>query len=267
MFSDIFLKFLSNIRKFGIEMFGRYYGVYIAEVYDNNDPEKRGRIWVKCPQVYGHENPLDIPVLPVFDRGRFNPPEIGDLVLIVFDSGDKRFPRYLGTYYTQDDGVQSIAEEFKTNPPYIRGFKTKYGHKIIFYDVPAVGPDKSRAGSDTNDDPRIEVETKKGLKIVLSDKDNEEAIRVIDNVNKNSIIMNKDGISIVDSNGNIIAMTNEGVRINGHYLVTDDFLSWMDKNKSQLVLGNMGSPAPINPVAMPDFQSGVSMKDKFKTDK
>ena len=54
----LFDQFLENLIFYGLEYFNRYYSVYPGVVLDNADPEKQGRVLVKCPNVTSGDDGL-----------------------------------------------------------------------------------------------------------------------------------------------------------------------------------------------------------------
>lgn len=84
-----------------------YYGKYRAIVTEvNKDEEKRGRIRVLCPKVYGKDNsPLCEPCLPyAFDKaGDFVLPKLNDFVWIEFEEGDPEKPIWSGGLWSKEN--------------------------------------------------------------------------------------------------------------------------------------------------------------------
>lgn len=76
------------------------YGKYRAIVTDvTSDVEKRGRIKVSCPAIYGNdESPYCEPCLPyaIENVGDFVLPKLNDFVWIEFEGGDIEKPIYTG---------------------------------------------------------------------------------------------------------------------------------------------------------------------------
>lgn len=87
-----------------------YYGKYRAEVVDNTDPEKRGRIRVKCPAVLGGQ--ISRWALPCFPPNTFTVPQLGELVWVEFEGGTKDSPIWCGVFYTKEQ----LASKFKNLP-------------------------------------------------------------------------------------------------------------------------------------------------------
>lgn len=83
----------------------KYFGKYRAIVVDVNDPEKRGRIRVTCPKVYGTDkSPWCQPCVPyAYDNGGdFVLPMKNDFVWVEFEEGDVRYPIYTGGLWAKD---------------------------------------------------------------------------------------------------------------------------------------------------------------------
>lgn len=84
------------LRDYGLEWFNVYYSRYRGEIVDNEDPDFRGRLKVKVPQVFGDEIPeywsLPVGMFSGNNIGLFAIPAIGDSVWVSFENGDPRYP-------------------------------------------------------------------------------------------------------------------------------------------------------------------------------
>lgn len=84
----------------------KYYGIYQGVVTNINDPEKRGRIRVICPDVLGGETESAWcePVVTVaYDNGGdFCLPTKDETVWIQFIAGDSNRPVYLGGWWQKE---------------------------------------------------------------------------------------------------------------------------------------------------------------------
>lgn len=113
----------------GLESIGIYYGIYKGFVADNKDPEKKGRVKVTCPEIFG-EDTHDYWALP---KGNYAGkgigiefiPEEGDAIWVSFEKGDSRFPVWEGGWW---------VEEAPSGDPNIKRIKTKSGTQITFDD-------------------------------------------------------------------------------------------------------------------------------------
>lgn len=95
-----------------------YYGKYRAQVVDVNDPEKRGRIQVKCPRVLGDSKSAWCePCVPIAtdNYGDFCLPPVGEMIWVEFERGNPSKPIYTGGWYSKEkspakDYTQSAQE-------------------------------------------------------------------------------------------------------------------------------------------------------------
>ncbi len=81
---------------------GRFYGKYRATVFNNVDPEVRGRIQAIVPDVLGLvPSTYALPCVPVAGKGSgaFFVPEIGAGVWIEFEQGDPDYPIWTGCFW------------------------------------------------------------------------------------------------------------------------------------------------------------------------
>lgn len=154
-----FQDFLDQLSRWGMEIFGKFYGPYRAKVENNDDPEFRGRIQISCPRariVKGSTTWL----LPMMQsagsfQGEFWPPEVGSMVWIFFDNGEVSQPMsYLGGWYPKNNVHPTLKPSI--GGPKRRGWTTPGGHKITL--------------DDTKDGENIRIEHSSG-KIVNVSKD------------------------------------------------------------------------------------------------
>lgn len=80
----------------------QYFGKYRAIVTNNKDPEKMGRIKVRCPKVLGeYESGWCTPcVQSAFnDGGFFFIPSVGETVWVEFEEGNPSKPIWVGSWW------------------------------------------------------------------------------------------------------------------------------------------------------------------------
>ncbi len=112
----------------GLEYFNLYYSSYEGQVADNDDPENRGRLKIKCPASYG-ENTPDIWALPkgMFtgkNIGLYAIPQKGDPLWISFRKGNPKNP--IWTYGSIPKGY---APDKASKDVFV--FQTPKGYQII----------------------------------------------------------------------------------------------------------------------------------------
>lgn len=95
----------------------KYFGIYRGIVEDIEDPIKLGRCKIRVPAVHGPLSPSAIPLLPWaryvgglttgYNKGQFVTPEVGDVVWVFFEGGEKIYPCYIGsTYGITEEGYE-----------------------------------------------------------------------------------------------------------------------------------------------------------------
>jgi len=80
----------------------RYYGKYRGTVFNNIDPEQRGRIMAIVPAVHGlTPTSWALPCVPIAGKqnGVYVVPKIGDGVWIEFEQGDPDYPIWVGGFW------------------------------------------------------------------------------------------------------------------------------------------------------------------------
>lgn len=191
-------------------------GKYTGKVVDNNDPDKVGKCKIRVFGIFGSEiQDKDLPwALPEFQFvgskvGSFVVPPVGAIVRVYFDRGEI----YLPVYTTK------VIDE--NNLPTQRN--TDYPDNMVLFE------------SDDGDYFTINRKSK-----VAKYKHNSGV----------EIIIDKNGkVTIEGTQGkNSLSMDTNGVKVNGKFLVTEDFLQdLLVTFASALGMGNYGLPVPIYP--------------------
>ena len=124
-----FIEFKEKLIKYGLEYFNLYYGNYEGVVVDCVDKEKRGRLKVKCPKVWG-EKEKNIWVLPKgiyagAKSGMHFMPKKGDTVWIEFEHGDPDHPIWNYGWWLKDKAIELAGED-----KYV--LCTPKGHVLMF---------------------------------------------------------------------------------------------------------------------------------------
>jgi len=90
----------------------RYYGKFRGTVFNNIDPEQRGRIQAIVPDVQGLvPTTWALPCVPIAGKqeGVFIVPQIGAAVWIEFEQGDPDYPIWVGGFWGVVAEVPSAA--------------------------------------------------------------------------------------------------------------------------------------------------------------
>lgn len=124
-----FIKFRNNLIRNGLEYFGLYYGFYEGLVSDNEDPENRGRVKLKCPAVYGDvEFPKWALPFGMFSGnkiGFYAIPPVNSPIWVTFKGGNPEFPIYTYGWYPQNYAPDEVE-------PGKYLFITPAGYKLFF---------------------------------------------------------------------------------------------------------------------------------------
>lgn len=159
----------------------KYYGKYRSTVFNNIDPEQRGRIQAIVPDVSGLiPTSWAMPCLPIAGKqsGVYVVPQIGSGVWIEFEQGDPDYPIWTGCFW-------GIAAE-----------------------VPA----SALAGNPLS--PSIVLQTALQNAIVISDVPGPTGGIMIKSTTGASIIVNDTGIYIQNGKGASLTMVGPAVDIN-----------------------------------------------------
>lgn len=114
---------------------GRAAGVAVGVVLDNQDPNGQGRVKVKFPTLsnddIGHWAPVTV-LMAGNQRGTFFLPEVGDEVLVAFESDDIARPFVLGGLWNGQDSPPDTNADGKNNK---RLIKSRSGHLVRLDDT------------------------------------------------------------------------------------------------------------------------------------
>lgn len=157
-------------------------GVALAEVTNNKDPRKWGRVKVK---YRWRENAPESDWARVAalaggkDRGTLWLPEVGDEVLVAFDKGDIDHPFVLGGLWNGVDVPPETNDDGQNDTKLIR---TRSGHEIRFFD---------KAGQES-----ITIQTQGGHSLFMDDTAGGALIELKDSSGQNTITIDTVGNSI-----------------------------------------------------------------------
>lgn len=231
---------------------------HIAVVANTDDPEKRGRIQVRCAGILGSEDAiLSEWVEPCFDWGFFIIPDVGEQIEIEVVSGSDRDEvngqafleepdlRYRGKrFYGEGTDINEMFSS--SNYGKRRGFASPGGHILMFDDTDDArkinlawySGDGQYAMFSVDEDGSVVIANRNGSLIYLNAVNNEVAI--VDE-HGNSISTDSNGIKIIDTNSNLITLQGDDIQVLAQNGVTISCAS-ATIDAGDLYLG--GFPAP-----------------------
>jgi len=156
-------------------------GVWPGTVVSTADPDRRGRVRVRVPQVYGDPEsttefipddrlPWAEPSFPAHDyHAGF---ERGDGVMVMFYGGSASCPIWIGQFLGQGDAPPEFLSSYGPDGPQARVVKTANGHTVEMRWVEG--------------DSRITVRTEQGQTVELRDTDGSINVTATGDINVNS---------------------------------------------------------------------------------
>jgi uncharacterized protein involved in type VI secretion and phage assembly len=136
---------------------GLFYGVYPAQVSDNQDPDHQGRVKVKLPWspdpgggTYETWARLST-TMAGNNRGTWFIPEVGDEVLVAFEAGHPRRPYVVGGLWNGQDAPPEQMDQQNN----LRTLLSRSGVRMTM--------------DDTSGSVKLRLETPGGHKVVLDD--------------------------------------------------------------------------------------------------
>lgn len=154
---------------------GRFYGVVIGIVTNNQDPDGMGRVRVKFPWLSNEDESWWARVItPIAGPGYglWALPEVDEEVAVIFEHGDFRFPMVVGRLW---NGVDKPPTEADTYREKAEVYRSKSGHLIVIDDGGAEVKIKTAGGHEikANDKGKqIQAKTAGGHILVLDDGTN-----------------------------------------------------------------------------------------------
>ena len=194
-----------------------YSQFYRGIVVDNQDPDKKGRIKVRVPQIYGinvnSDTFISTDSIPWAtcginqagnDSGTYLPPNIGDTVFVAFEAGQPEYPIYFGGIFTKRDEDDLEDGEMK-------GISSNDLYNNII--IPVKTDDLPQEV--INGTERVIYKSLKGATIYLDDRDGSECIKIIDQSGQSIIMenlsdetLNRRGSSLGKNSKSQIVLTN-----------------------------------------------------------
>lgn len=265
---NLLANLIEKIKAFGLEqVFGRYYSTYRAKVTINKDPEKRGRIKVKIPMLFGDEE-LPNWVLPKNfrgagkNKGEFYPPKVDDWVFIEFENGAATDAIYTGGWYGETEEGAEISTKFThvEEEPMVRGYIAPEGSRIL-YDETKEKTKLSIVGSDgTNTDSAKEqslvfslekdkeVLTLKsiGHTLTLDDTKDKEVVSLLSKIGTKIEITEKGSFKLLTKYGHTLTLDDEeksvklSTKEGANVLLKENVVISESKSKSTITISSDG---------------------------
>ena len=161
----------------------RLFGVYPATVLDITDPDNQGRVRVSLPwspdsSGPGYEAWARLATLMAGNnRGTWFIPDVGDEVLVAFESGDPRHPIVIGALWNGQDSP----------------------------------PEQMDGGGENN---KKEIVSRNDIRIILDDTQGQETVTIQTPGGQKMVLQDGPGlIELSDSNGNSIKMDSSGITL------------------------------------------------------
>ena len=178
---------------------GNVEGVAIAEVTNNKDPKKLGRVKVKYPWREGAPESEWARVASLAagkNRGTLWIPEVKDEVLVAFEKGDIDHPYVLGGLWNGPDEPPEKNEDGNNDTKLIR---TRSGHQVKFFD---------KAGQES-----IEIKTQGGHVLLMDDKAGSAQVEIKDSSGQNKITIQAVGNSLTIESGLSLKIKSQTIDI------------------------------------------------------
>jgi uncharacterized protein involved in type VI secretion and phage assembly len=182
------------------------YGVVVAVVSDNNDPNNQGRVKLALPWLsdgYVSDWARVTQFGAAKNSGAVWLPENDDEVLVAFEHGDIRRPYVVGNLYNGMDlpksGTDLDLSSINNNGVMKqRGFMSRRGHQLIFYE--------------DDSDAKISIVTSDGNTQIVIDEQNGE-IKISSQGSPGKVTIDAAGDIELDSQGNIKLSAQQGINL------------------------------------------------------
>ncbi len=190
----------------------RIYGVVIAVVTNNKDPQKLGRMKLRFPWLSDQEESnwarMAIPMAGR-DRGFFFLPEVNDEVLVAFEQGDPNYPYIIGALWNGKDIPPETNQDGQNDT---RIIKSRSGHIVRLNDKQ--GAEKIEIIDKTGNN-RITLDATKNTISIQSDQDIEFSAQGAIKLRANKIQMEATATAEIKSQAEMNFKTNGILNLKG----------------------------------------------------
>lgn len=131
-----FRAFVDSLRRFGMEYFGLYYGVYrgivvsVEDADNEGNPDPQGRIHVRVPAIGDADTVSRLAYPRAMSAGSGfgfkDVPKVGDQVYVEFEFGNPDMPLWSGGWWAKNELPDSLKSLLA------RGWVTPGGHELVF---------------------------------------------------------------------------------------------------------------------------------------
>lgn len=188
----------------GADSAQKVYGIVIAQVVDNKDPETRGRIKIKFPWMKTKAGTAWARIATLMaggERGIVFYPEVDDEVLVAFEHGNVNYPYIIGALWNGKDKPPEKNSDGKNN---VKMIKTRSGHTIKI--------------DDTDGSEKIEIIDKtEGNKICIDSSSNKISIECGGDIelsaSKGKVSINAKEIEIKSASSSITIESSAGMNL------------------------------------------------------
>lgn len=181
-----------------------YTAFYRGYVVNNKDPEGLGRVRIRIPQIYGSDGSNSNHFVPSYaipwaypacmplgnDSGSYLIPNVGDIVYVTFEGGNKNMPIYFGGVLTKRRADKFVGSNGINNNQVYKTHEQDKNTDIVH-------------GTE-----RVIYKSLKGATILVDDYDGNEYIKIIDQSGQ-SIIMENTGGKNLTRRGNKLGKNPE----------------------------------------------------------
>jgi hypothetical protein len=214
---------IDGIVKYSDEMYRHHY----AEVIDNKDPKKIGRIKVKITSIF-EGSASDLPWVYPHQKApsSFIVPEIGEKVKVRFVNGDIYHPEYVGFYHSTVNHDTEFDDDYPdTFGIHRQGFVAKYNMKKEL----------------------LEVKAKNGSKFLMNKDGDAEFVMTKDfKVTAKEVKFTADGKVDVTASGDVTFKSDGTATFSGKSkTIVGDSSSQTMVNGSTVLLAGGGSPVAL----------------------